>query len=793
MSVRSVLTIAGTIGGAVVGSAFGPVGTAIGASVGGSIGGYVGSIVDPITIEGPRLEDLSVISSAYGVPIPWIFGADNRLAGNVIWSSGLIERKKKKKAGGKGGGGDTVTEYSYSVDVAVAVGTGPCRGMRRIWCNGKLLWDVSDPASTAPMLAYNSMPWTATAGSGLPKMGLSKLAFYPGNETQLPDPTIEAAEGIGNVPGYRGTCYVVLTGLQLGDYGNSTPNIEFEIDGLAPRDCASIAASVFSAAGLASGDYGIEASVGQPVAGYILSAPSTALAALFPLASVYFWDVVENGGQIRLLSRSRAPVATIQLGDVGARARTDDAEADEGFTLSRGSNSTLPHAATITYTSKPRDYQESSQTAGRSFGDAQNILESRVAITLSDAEARRIADTMLFEPWVARMTLTVSVSARFEFLKPGDVIAFPVADGYATFRIDRAPRGVDGSLQLALTAVDPTVYSSVALSESPVVPPNVPSLVLDTLAYPFNSPILGVADSPTAFSWATGYPSADTRGAAFFRSIDGGVSYSQVGDLASVPNVVATVSAALPAGPTDVFDMSNTLTITMLSDGDELESFDETAIANGANACWLGAADGSHGEVLQFTTATLLDSAPRVYELSGLLRGRRATEHEVGLHDASDIFVQLESEFLRTADFSPNDLDRERLYKAVTTLQSLDDATAVPFTNTGERAECRSPVLAAGVRDASNNLTITWVRRIRGYAPGLGYGVVPLDEPVEAYEVDVYLGAAVVRTIATSIPSALYNAADQTADGITPGANVDVRIYQISATRGRGHAGIFKV
>jgi hypothetical protein len=40
---------------------------------------------------------------------------------------------------------------------------------------------------------------------------------------------IEALEGAGNVPAYRGVAYVVFDDLPLADYGNALPNIEFEV------------------------------------------------------------------------------------------------------------------------------------------------------------------------------------------------------------------------------------------------------------------------------------------------------------------------------------------------------------------------------------------------------------------------------------------------------------------------------------------------------------------------------------------------------------------------------------
>src|SRR5688500_13551919 len=53
-------------------------------------------------IEGARLNDLSVQTSDPGVPIPVFYGTE-RLAGNIIWSTRIIEGSYTEEVGGKGG------------------------------------------------------------------------------------------------------------------------------------------------------------------------------------------------------------------------------------------------------------------------------------------------------------------------------------------------------------------------------------------------------------------------------------------------------------------------------------------------------------------------------------------------------------------------------------------------------------------------------------------------------------------------------------------------------------------
>ena len=56
------------------------------------------------SVEGPRLSDLAVQSSAYGQVIPTVYGT-SRIAGNIIWAQPIKETATTSSAsvGGKGG------------------------------------------------------------------------------------------------------------------------------------------------------------------------------------------------------------------------------------------------------------------------------------------------------------------------------------------------------------------------------------------------------------------------------------------------------------------------------------------------------------------------------------------------------------------------------------------------------------------------------------------------------------------------------------------------------------------
>lgn len=183
------------------------------------LGSVVGSMLDTQETqqnEGPRLTDLRNQNSAYGNAIPELYGRV-RLAGNVIWSADILETVHHSSSGGGkgGGGGQTTTTYSYSVAFAVSLCANEIDDISRIWANGVLVYDARASASVDSLIASRNF--------------YKGLVVYKGSEDQLPDPTMEAALGVGNVPAYRGQAYVVFSRLELEDYNRMIPSLEFEV------------------------------------------------------------------------------------------------------------------------------------------------------------------------------------------------------------------------------------------------------------------------------------------------------------------------------------------------------------------------------------------------------------------------------------------------------------------------------------------------------------------------------------------------------------------------------------
>jgi hypothetical protein len=211
----------------------------------------------------------------------------------------------------------------------------------------------------------------------------------------------------------------------------------------------------------------------------------------------------------------------------------------------------------------------------------------------------------------------------------------------------------------------------------------------------------------------------------------------------------------------------------------------EDQVLDGANRLLVGS------EVLQFKTAAVADADTNDYLLTSLLRGRRGTETVVsGLAQTDRVFVIDQNTFHFHA-LDPSDIGNALQFKAVTPGMDLSSVDAVTHTVQALNVSPFAPANVSGTRDGSNNLTITWDRRTRAPVRLLGPQGRPYFEDTDNYEVDIYDGTpAVVRTIEVTTTSASYTAAQQTADGLTPGNPVSLRVYQMSRMCDRGRAAI---
>ncbi len=723
---------------------------AVGGLLGGPLGVIAGSVigqgVDRLAFgagrrQGPRLGDLAVQGSSYGEAIPRLYGM-SRVAGQVIWSTGLIETAHSS-GGGKRSGGRT-TSYSYAASFAVLLAAREIVSVRRVWADGKLLRG-SDGGMLFPGV----------------------MRVHLGSEGQAPDPLIASAEGVDGAPAYRGLAYAVFEDLQLSDFANRVPNLTFEIEADAgPVSAGTVVADLFGAAGIAVPEV---SGAGGSLAGFQVGRAASVRSVLGTLGQLVPLSAHDDGARLVVTSAVPEPLAIAddELGGasgrgVRVRAMTRRAAADA-----------LPGEVAVSFADPARDYQPGLQWARKRGGAASEAYD--LPVTLGAGEAKAAAERMLGEAWAARVTGEVGLPWRQARLSPGDAVRVDGADwrvrgwtmeGLAvSLEVERMP-GVAAAASAASDGGRANVDAD--LPHGPTV-----LQVLDL-------PPIGAELPTTARLWlAAAGPSAGWRRAELLVSRDGGATYESIG-VTGGAGVMGTAVTALGAGPCERWDRRNSVEVELLSDAMWLEGRSEASVLASANLAVIGE------ELVQFAHVEALGG--KLFRLSGLLRGRRGSEAAAGGHVAGERFVLLEPATLLPFDAPAGSIGGTIRFKAVGPGDAIGAVEPVTKVVVGRALRTLSPVGLRARRLAGGDIEIGWTRRSRQGFDWIDGADAPLGEESERYAVEIGAGGAVKRRLSVSERIITYMASEQVADFGALVTDLEIRVAQVSALTGPGDA-----
>lgn len=258
----------GTVIGGVVGFFTGGIGWAAGAAIGGAVGG----LLEPKKrTETNRIDDIKVSVSKYGDGIPETWGTNIPTA-TWVWSTYIIQLPEKQ-SGGKGGGTEN-TNYRQFIHGLLCLGKTPplINGerqnvtMRKLLLDGKLNFDASTGQSIGQALATKENPW-------------ADIVLLPGYDDQLPGAIMEAWEGIGNVPAFRGRITAPVFGLEC--TGGRVPQIQVEIAvGTSVSEYQEYATFASGVSGIATVDavWGWQTTISSPHSMTVYRAPPNGVA-----------------------------------------------------------------------------------------------------------------------------------------------------------------------------------------------------------------------------------------------------------------------------------------------------------------------------------------------------------------------------------------------------------------------------------------------------------------------------------------------------------------------------------
>lgn len=517
------------------------------------------------------------------------------------------------------------------------------------------------------------------------------------------------------------------------------------------------------------------AALTDTLTGYALSARGPARGAIEPLMGAFYFDAVEVDGTLKFVKRGGSLAATIDEDELGAHEW--GADQPDTVLAERTQDVELPDEVTLNYMDRDAAYQVGTQYSRRLIGSSRTQQLVSVAMALSASKAKNIADVLIYNAWQGRMGFSFATGPKYSYLVPSDVVAVVKNDTTYTVRITtRDEQG--GVIGFGAVLEDLQIYNQASPAPSIPVPSDDVALDGPTQLLLLDIPLLRDIDAGYGmYSAAHGY-TAGWPGGQIFKSADG-TTWAEFGNVHLLGATAGFASTALANFTQNLFDETNSVTVA-LSAG-TLSSVSEADVLNGANAALLG------DEVIQFKTATLVSGT--TWTLTGLLRGRRGTEWARSTHAINERFILLEEDTIVAQPMALGELGLARTYRGVTFGGFVADAVDVTLTYAAVALKPYAPVLLGGGRDAAGNITLNWVRRGRIAGEWTDYADVPLGEDAESYEIEIWTAgyATLKRTLTAGTTTVSYTSAQQTTDFGSNQATVYCRVYQLSASVGRGY------
>lgn len=547
--------------------------------------------------------------------------------------------------------------------------------------------------------------------------------------------------------------------------GESTPLAQPTLQQVVERQCerAGIPAEYVDATDLAT----------RYVSGMPLTQIVSPRNVIDTLARGYFFVAVESE-VLRFKFLGTDAVETVPYVALGAAL--DTAEPDP-LAIAVSNDTELPVQVYVKYINSADDYQDGSEQSFRFTNSPGNTATTELALVFTPTEAKRIADvTVLLGKSTSTRFGPFPLSRDYAHLEPTDPVILTNKAGN-TYRARLTTKNESqGVLTFEAVLDDATILNSAAETAGSYTNSTVVTPKVATEFEPLDIPLLRDADDATGIYWGAGGASG-WPGAAWLQSADD-ATFERVASTERNTVIGTTVGTLSNWAGGQFFDEATVLRVNILYG--QLASYSrDDVLNNNAGAYLVG------NEVIQARNATLVSAG--VYDLTGLLRGRRGTEWAMAGHVADERFVVLNEATLNRQALNVSDIGRTLHWKAVTfgRLATTADSESLTFAAVSQKPF--SPVDLRGARD-SGDLVLTWRRRTR-LSTNFHAHLYPLGEATEAYQVLVYADntyTAVKRAINSTAPSATYSSADQTTDFGSPQATLYLAVHQVSATAGRG-------
>ena len=637
--------------------------------------------------------------------------------------------------------------------------------------------------------------------------------FFSGSDAQIENGIILKTKTTGEVPGYRGLAYQMLEQWDLSTYfGNQVPPIVEAI--IEPDALMTIPQAILEICERAqSQDLKFDTSRVNvaPFEGYWTQGAIPTVTALQPLMTAFQVAAQERNDTLAFFNIENADSVQIENGatfsDLGVTSGAGTPFAGDKIKITQRDVADLPTSIGVTHQDPDQQYSngyqhfKQRQPSPLPSANEQNVNLDN--IVLSRKQARNLAGTIMRRAWVNSTALEFQLPVAYMELLENDLVTLTNDEGQDfTARIIR--REVGNNFVVNVYAVVEDV--ALAVRGSPVQGPS--DIVIGTPdATDVTARILDVPPLVDGDAFVPGYyvggSSPSWQGAIVYESRDGGSNYTQVATLNTQCGMGLTTTSLASGTPGDgigsvTYDTVNSFTVAVDNIGPLGFLVTTTTAQVEAGENWMLVEDGANWEILG--ARDVVDNGDGTYTFDHLLRGLRGTYDSAATTKAagSKVTFLYQARQLGALQFVPVNLSASSLpatikVKVVASGQALIDVTAETVTLDGWNARPMPGKMFTTEYDISTTDRTfgfdNWTRLSEPVGSGAPF---PLDESFEGYAVRIYdpTGVTLMRTKTLTSQttgtnrirgdrSVPYPAAEQTADGYTPGPTETFKVERV--------------
>jgi hypothetical protein len=496
---------------------------------------------------------------------------------------------------------------------------------------------------------------------------------------------------------------------------------------------------------------------------------------LEPLGLAFHFDAVESQGLIRFQTRGRIVSGAFGEDDLVL----PENQASLGVTFERAQDTDLPSVSRISYIDAAADYRESVAEAHRLIGSSNRVAQSSLPLVLDQGQAIGIGERLLQDAWTMRETANFALPPSRLALDPADEVTLSVGARARRLRLSEiADAGARG---ISAVATDPSIYEPLNGPDRGVTALQGVNVAGRALLAFLDLPLLTgdeIPHAPHVAAYATPWPGS----VLVYRSTSD-ANYALDTQLAAAAGM-GELRFDFYAGPTGRWDKGNELWVTLYNAN--VSSLSDVDVFAGANTLAVENGD-DEWEIVQFRDAELV--GPGQWKLTNLMRGQAGTQSAMRSPNAAGARVVILDRTLPQLNLSLDQRALTFFYRWGPNGKPLSDPTyqsaRLQFAGLGLRP--LSPVqIRARWPTVAGDIVISWKRRTRIGGDSWEQIEVPLGEESESYEIDIFNGSTLLRTLSTATPQATYTLSQQIADFGSQQWAVSLAVYQMSAVFGRG-------